>query len=97
MKGPDDKEKARARKERIRILIADDHTVVPTSGDTNGKTIRRVVIFDNHPDSLPLVRQATVDVTTDDAASRREMRRTVIVGLSCIAMFVAAGLWSLWP
>jgi DNA-binding NarL/FixJ family response regulator len=28
MKGPDDKAKARARKERIRILIADDHTVV---------------------------------------------------------------------
>jgi len=66
---------------------------IPTS--VNGKTIRRIVIFDNHPDSLRLVLQSGVNVESDDAVSRRERRTSIICGLILIAMLVAALFWAL--
>jgi len=66
---------------------------IPTSVD--GKTIRRIVIFDNHPDSLRLVLDSGVNVAGNDAVSRRERRTSVICGLILIAMLVAALLWAL--
>jgi hypothetical protein len=66
---------------------------IPTSVD--GKTIRRIVIFDNHPDSLRLVLDSGVNVESDDAASRRERRTSIICGLILIAMLVAGLLWAL--
>jgi hypothetical protein len=67
---------------------------IPTS--VNGKTIRRIVIFDNHPDSLRLVLDAgKSNVESDDAVSRRERRTSIICGLILIAMLVAALLWAL--
>ena len=66
---------------------------IPTS--VNGKTIRRIVIFDNHPDSLRLVLDSSVNVESDDAVSRRERRTSIICGLILIAMLVAALLWAL--
>jgi hypothetical protein len=66
---------------------------IPTS--VNGKTIRRIVIFDNHPDSLRLVLDSGVNVESDDAVSRRERRTSIICGLILIAMLVAALLWAL--
>jgi hypothetical protein len=66
---------------------------IPTS--VNGKTIRRIVIFDNHPDSLRLVLPSGVNVESNDAASRREKRTSIICGLILIAMLVAALLWAL--
>src|ERR1700740_1890369 len=49
----------------------------PIPTPVGGKTMRRIVIFDNHPDSLRLVLQSGFDPDSDDAASRRE-RRTAI-------------------
>jgi hypothetical protein len=66
---------------------------IPTSVD--GKTIRRIVIFDNHPDSLRMVLDSGVNVTSNDAVSRRERRTSIICGLILIAMLVAALLWAL--
>jgi hypothetical protein len=66
---------------------------IPTSVD--GKTIRRIVIFDNHPDSLRLVLDSGVNVESDDAVSRQERRTSIICGLILIAMLVAALLWAL--
>jgi hypothetical protein len=50
-----------------------------------GKTIRRIVIFDNHPDSLRLILGSGVRLDSNDTASRRDK----------IAMLVAAVLWPL--
>jgi hypothetical protein len=66
---------------------------IPTSVD--GKTIRRIVIFDDHPDSLRLVLDSGVNVESNDAVSRRERRTSIICGLILIAMLVAALLWAL--
>ena len=60
-----------------------------------GKTMRRIVIFDNHPDSLRLVLDSGVNVESNDAVSRRERRGSLICGLIVIAMLVAALLWLL--
>ena len=60
-----------------------------------GKTIRRIVIFDNHPDSLRLVLKSGLDLDSDAAASRRERRTSIICGFILIAMVVAALLWPL--
>jgi hypothetical protein len=66
---------------------------IPTR--VEGKTMRRIVIFDNHPDSLRLVLQSRLDPDSDEAASRREMRTSITCGLILIAMLVAALLWPL--
>ncbi len=60
-----------------------------------GKTMRRIVIFDNHPDSLRLVLQSGLDPDSDEAASPREMRTSITCGLILITMLVAALLWPL--
>jgi len=67
----------------------------PILTSVDGKTIRRIVIFDNHPDSLRLVLDSGVNVESNDAASRRERRTSIIRGLIVIAMLVAALLWVL--
>ena len=54
----------------------------------------RIVIFDNHPDSLRLVLNSGVDADSDDT-SRRERRTSIICKFILIAMLVAAVLWSL--
>jgi hypothetical protein len=66
---------------------------IPTS--VAGKTIRRIMIFDNHPDSLRLVLKSGLDLDSDAAASRRERRTSIICGFILIAMVVAALLWPL--
>ena len=67
----------------------------PISIGVAGKTIRRVLIFDNHPESLRLVLQSSGDVSSDDAASRREKRASIICGSILIALVIAAMLWPL--
>jgi hypothetical protein len=57
-----------------------------------GKTIRRVLIFDNHPETQRLLSKA---VDGDDAESRSEKRKSIICGSILIAMVVAAMLWPL--
>jgi hypothetical protein len=67
----------------------------PIPASVEGKTIRRIVIFDNHPDSLRLVLDSRVNVESNDAVSRRERRTSIICGLILIAMLVAGLLWAL--
>jgi hypothetical protein len=67
---------------------------IPTG--VEGKTIRRILIFDNHPDSLRLVFETGVDLNSDDAAWRRKRRASVICGSILIIVVVAAMLWPLW-
>jgi hypothetical protein len=66
---------------------------IPTG--VEGKTIRRIVIFDNHPDSLRLVSESGVHLDSDDAPSRRARRTSIICGSIVIAMLVEAMLWPL--
>jgi hypothetical protein len=66
---------------------------IPTR--VEGKTMRRIVIFDNHPDSLRLILQSGVHPDSDDASSRRERRTSITFGLILIAMLLAALLWPL--
>jgi len=66
---------------------------IPTP--VEGKTIRRIVIFDNHPDSLRLVLGSGVNLDSNDTASRRERGTAIICGFILIAMAVAALLWLL--
>jgi hypothetical protein len=63
---------------------------IPTK--LEGKTIRRVLIFDNHPDSLRLVSESGADLDTDKAESRRERRASIICGSILIAIVVGAML-----
>jgi hypothetical protein len=67
----------------------------PTPTSVAGKTIRRIMIFDNHPDSLRLVLKSGLDLDGEAAASRRERRTSIICGFILIAMVVAALLWPL--
>ena len=77
---------------RKRIFAAVSRPI-PTG--VGGKTIRRVLIFDNHPDSLRLIFETGVDSDSDAAAWRRERRTSIICGSILIAMVVAAMLWPL--
>jgi hypothetical protein len=65
---------------------------IPTG--IENKTIRRVVIFDNHPDSLLLISQAFVDVTADDFGVRRDKLISFVSGSVLILLCVAALLWA---
>ena len=67
---------------------------IPTALD--GKTTRRILIFDNHPDSLRLIFETGVDLDSDAAAWRRETRTSVICGSILIALLLAAMLWPLF-
>jgi hypothetical protein len=67
----------------------------PTPTGVEGKTIRRILIFDNHPDSLRLIFETGVDSDSDHAAWRRERRTSIICGSILISMVVAAMLWPL--
>ncbi len=57
----------------------------PTLSQVKGKTIRRILIFDNHPDTLRLILDSGIDPDSGDAASRRNNRlsgktRVIILG-----------------
>jgi len=79
-----------SRRKKIFAIVS---RPIPTKGE--GKTIRRILLFDNHPESLRLVLESAFDLEADDAASRREMRKSLICGSILIAMVVAAMLWLL--
>jgi hypothetical protein len=66
----------------------------PIPSAIEGKTLRRVVIFDNHPDSLELILQAGVDVTADDSAVRGDKLLSFVCGSVLIFICVAALLWA---
>jgi hypothetical protein len=67
----------------------------PIPTPIEGKTIRRIVIFDNHPDSLRVVLQSGLDPDSDEAAWRRERRVSIICGSILIGILLTAMLWPL--
>jgi hypothetical protein len=68
----------------------------PIPSDVKGKAIRRILLFDSHPDSLRLVLKPGANLDSDDEAKfRRERRTSIICGSILIAMLVAAMLWPL--
>jgi hypothetical protein len=67
----------------------------PIPTNVKGKTIRRIVIFDNHPDSLRIVLGSGMKFDAAEAVSGREKRMSIICGSILIAMVLGAMLWPL--
>ena len=63
--------------------------------DLGGKTIRRVLIFDNHPDSLRLVSRLRVRPDVDLVAPPVTSRSHIIFGLVVIVALLFAIVWPL--
>jgi hypothetical protein len=63
--------------------------------DLGGKTIRRILIFDNHPDSLRLVFGRRLNTDFDLGAPQITSRRYTILGLVPILAVVLTTLWLL--
>jgi hypothetical protein len=83
---------ARSPRRRIFAIVSR-----PMAAGAEDKRSRRILIFDNHRDSLRLVFESGADLgTDDDAASRREKRKSIICGLILIAMIISAMLWPLF-
>lgn len=68
----------------------------PIAGEINGKAIRRILIFDNHPESLRLVLDSGIDSDKDDTKARWERSASMICGSILIAIILAALLWVLY-
>jgi hypothetical protein len=65
----------------------------PMSADLGGKTIRRILIFDNHPDSLRLVFGRRLNADVDPGPPQTTSRRYIILGLVPILAVVLTTLW----
>jgi hypothetical protein len=68
----------------------------PIPSEVEGKSIRRILIFDNDLDSLRLVSESGADLDTEEAASPRQMRTSIICGFILIAVVIGAMLWPLF-
>jgi hypothetical protein len=79
------------RSGRKRIFAAVSRAIPTAIG---GKTIRHILIFDNHTDSLRLIFGSGLD-SDSDASWRQERRTSIICGSILIVMVVAAMLWPL--
>jgi hypothetical protein len=81
---------ARSPQRRIFALVP---RAKPNGPD--GRMQRRILIFDNHPDSFRLLSNFAV-FTNDDAEvkSRRERHTAIVCGSILITMIIAAILWS---
>ncbi len=86
------RDSASSGKKRIFAIVSR-----PSAAELKGKAIRRIVIFDNHPDSLRLALESGADIDGDDAAARSERRASMVCASILIAILVAAMLWLLYP
>ncbi len=66
----------------------------PISTEVEGKTLRRILIFDNHPDSLRLVSRLCVDPDVDLVAARRAHPVYLIFAL---LLMLALSIAMFWP
>jgi hypothetical protein len=66
----------------------------PVRAAVSDKIIRRVLIFDNHPETLRLLVNSGIHLDNDDAESRSEKRKSIICGAILIALVLAALLWA---
>jgi hypothetical protein len=67
--------------------------VAPPKVDLGGKAIRRILIFDNHPDSLRLVSERHLTSGVDAAVSRHTSPLYVILGLLLILSLIIGMIW----
>jgi hypothetical protein len=67
----------------------------PIPMKVEGKTMRRILIFDNHPDSLRLVSGLGVRPDVDSARPRYTSHSHVILGLVVVMALVLAMIWPL--
>ena len=76
-----------SRRKRIFAIVSR-----PIRSQVEGKTIRRILIFDNHPDTLRLILDSGMDPESGHAAFGLT---SIICGSILIAMVIAAILWPL--
>ena len=67
--------------------------VAPPKVDVSGKAIRRILIFDNHPESLRLV--SRLDVRPDDLAATRRAHPVYLI--FALLLMLALSIAMLWP
>ena len=67
----------------------------PMPSDLGRKSVRRVLIFDNHPDSLRLVSEQYLNPDVDPAGQRRTSPSHIILGLALILTLVVGMIWPL--
>ena len=77
-----------SRQKRIFAIVS---RPIPTQ--IKGKTVRRILIFDNHPDTLGLIFDSGLNPDREDAVFRRT---SIICGSILIALVLAAMLWPLF-
>jgi len=75
--------------ERRRIFAI----VAPPKVDASGNAIRRILIFDNHPDSLCLV--SRLDVRPDDLAATRRAHPVYLI--FALLLMLALSIAMFWP
>src|SRR3954463_6571491 len=68
----------------------------PIPTDVEGKTIRRILIFDNHPDSLCLIPNSGAHLNIDEAGSQWQRQTPIICGSILIAAIIGAMLCPLF-
>ena len=85
--GPFLRDSASPRRRRIFAIVA------PPKVDVSGKAIRRILIFDNHPDSLWLV--SRLDVRPDDLAATR--RAHLVYLIFALLLMLALSIAMFWP
>ena len=67
--------------------------VVPPKVDVSGKVIRRILIFDNHPDSLRLL--SRLHVRPDDLAATRRAHPVYLI--FALLLMLALSIAMFWP
>ena len=67
----------------------------PMPSDLGRKSVRRVLIFDNHPESLRLVSEQYLNPDVDPAGQRRTSPSHIILGLALILTLVVGMIWPL--
>src|SRR5204863_3008280 len=67
----------------------------PIPTDVEGKRIRRILIFDNHPDSLRLVSRLGVRPDVDSARPRYTSHPHVILRLVVVMALILTMIWPL--
>lgn len=67
----------------------------PMPSDLGRYPVRRVLIFDNHPESLRLVSEQHLNPDVDLAGSRHTSRSHVILGFALILALVVGMIWPL--
>jgi hypothetical protein len=75
--------------ERRRIFAI----VAPPKVDASGNAVRRLLIFDNHPDSLRLV--SRLDVRPDDLAAMRRAHPVYLI--FALLLMLALSIAMFWP